>query len=153
MHVVLMSVHSAVCHHVFLKHEKELVAAKSGNKQLRFWHVGDVLTISGNNSSHRLSVMKNSCSAAVLSCLCHYQSSSSWADGLCPHTEKEVAVQRWLWYAWLTLRNTPRSTSQRPPGIITQPGQTNVAPETTICWLTNGTVGQLELTVAPYTDC
>lgn len=80
-------------------------------------------------------------SAAVLCCMCHCQQASNWTDDLCPHTEREVAVLRWLWYAWQTLRSTPRSTSQRPPGIITQLGQTNAAPGTTIYWHTKGTVG------------
>ncbi len=67
-------------------------------------------------------------------------------DHVCPCTEREVAVQRWLWYAWPTLRSMLRSISQRPPGIIMQLEQTNAAPGTTIYWLIKGKVGKIECT-------
>lgn len=66
-------------------------------------------------------------------------------DDLCSHTESEDAVQRWLWYAWQTLRSMQRSISQKPPGIIMQLEQTNAAPGTTIYWLTKGTVGKTQV--------
>lgn len=58
-------------------------------------------------------------------------------------TEREVAVQRWLWYAWRILRSMPRSISRRPPGITMRLEQTNAAPGTTIYWLTKGTVEKI----------
>lgn len=67
-------------------------------------------------------------------------------DAVCPHTEKGVAVQRWLWYAWQTLRSMLKSISQRLPGIIMQLEQTNAAPGMTIYWLTKGTVGKIKFT-------
>lgn len=58
---------------------------------------------------------------------------------LCSHTEREAAVQRWLWYAWQTLRSMLKNICQKPPGIIMQLVQMNAAPGMTIYWLTKGT--------------